>query len=150
MTPIAVRPVAEGLFTWPDPEPALIGGECTGCGTVSFPAQHRCVRCQSTEVERRELPRRGTLWTFTIQGFRPKEPYDDGGVEFVPYGVGYVELDGLVRVESRLLENDPDRLWIGMEVELRIVPLRTEPDGSEVVTFAFAPVAAAEAAGSTR
>ncbi len=43
-------------------------------------------------------------------------------------------------VESRLTENDPDRLAIGMPVELVIVPFTTDDDGTEVVTFAFAPV----------
>jgi len=43
-------------------------------------------------------------------------------------------------VESRLTENDPEKLAHGMDVELVIVPLRTDDDGNEVVTFAFAPV----------
>ena len=62
----------------------------------------------------------------------------------MPYGVGYVQLesgDSGVIVESRLTENDPDRLRIGMPVELVIVPFTTDDEGREVVTFAFAPVA---------
>ena len=47
-------------------------------------------------------------------------------------------------VESRLTENDPDRLRIGMPVELVIVPFTTDDEGREVVTFAFAPVADTE------
>jgi uncharacterized OB-fold protein len=47
-------------------------------------------------VERRRerrLARRGTLWTWTIQCFRPKSPPYAGDAEsFEPYGVGYVEL----------------------------------------------------------
>ena len=34
----------------------------------------------------------------------------------------------------------PSELHIGMELELRIVPFRTDADGTEVLTFAFAPV----------
>jgi uncharacterized OB-fold protein len=44
-----------------------------------------------------------------------------------------------VIVESRLTENDPDRLAFGMPVELVIVPFTTDDDGTEVVTFAFSP-----------
>jgi uncharacterized OB-fold protein len=52
--------------------------------------------------------------------------------------VGYVELGGEVRVESRLTELEG--LETGMEMELVLVPFRTDGDGNEVVTFAFAPV----------
>jgi uncharacterized OB-fold protein len=89
------------------------------------------------------LPRRGTLWTFTTQGFLPKHPYAGPETEetFQPYGLGYVDLGGQVKVEARLTENDPAKLRIGMEMELVVLPLRTAPDGSEVLTFAFRPVA---------
>ena len=65
---------------------------------------------------------------------------DPTGKSFVPFGVGLVQLDDVVRVEARLTENDPAKLDFGMEVELEIVPFYTDADGDEVVTFAFAPV----------
>ena len=88
------------------------------------------------------LPRHGTLWTFTTQEFLPKEPYASGETQetFRPYGVGLVQLGDEVRVEARLTEADADALHIGMEVELDVVPFRTDDDGTEVVTFAFRPV----------
>jgi uncharacterized OB-fold protein len=52
-----------------------------------------------------------------------------------------VELPGQLKVESRLTEADPEKLRIGMEMELVIVPLSKDSDGNEIVTFAFAPVA---------
>jgi uncharacterized OB-fold protein len=132
-------PVAEGLFTWPAAEPQLIGSACTNCGVITFPAQASCPKCTGEEVEQRLLSRRGVLWTWTVQGFRPKSPPYTGADPFVPYGVGYVELPGEVRVESRLTTNDPDELRIGRQMELTIVPFRTEADGTQVVTFAFRP-----------
>lgn len=86
----------------------------------------------------RILPRYGVLWTFTVQSFRPKPPYL-GPAEFEPYGVGYVELPGVVVVEARLTENDPERLRIGAPMELVLVPAHTDDDGTSVLTFAFAP-----------
>ena len=62
----------------------------------------------------------------------------------MPFGVGYVELPGEVKVETRLTESDPDVLALGMEMELVVVPFRTDDDGNEVVTFAFRPVALSE------
>ncbi|HEU5083639.1 MAG TPA: OB-fold domain-containing protein [Acidimicrobiales bacterium] len=133
---------APDVFTWPADEPQLIGGRCTACSAVTFPRQTSCARCGSLEVVDELLPRRGTLWTFTTQEFLPKEPYAGGETleTFRPYGVGLVQLDDVVRVESRLTEADPGKLRIGMEVELRIVPFRTDAEGTEVMTFAFAPV----------
>ena len=58
----------------------------------------------------------------------------------MPFGVGYVEL-GDVKVEARLTEADPEKLQLGMEMELALVPFRTDDDGNEVVTFAFRPAA---------
>ena len=131
-------PVAEGLFTWPSDDPQLIGGACRVCGTTTFPQQDSCPCCTADEMDQRLLDRRGTLWTFTIQGFRPKEPYV-GPEEFAPYGVGYIELPGQVMVEALLTENEVDRLAIGAPMELAIVPAGFDTDGNERVTFAFRP-----------
>ncbi|MGA8726620.1 MAG: OB-fold domain-containing protein [Acidimicrobiales bacterium] len=88
------------------------------------------------------LPRRGTLVSWTTQGFPPSFDYkgDPTGASFEPYGVGLVQLDDVVRVESRLTESDPERLDFGMEVELRIIPYYEDADGNEIITFAFAPI----------
>jgi uncharacterized OB-fold protein len=136
------RPIAEGLFTWPADEPRLLGSRCTECRTVVFPAARSCPRCGSVHVESHQLPRRGRLFTFTTQGFLPKEPYRGPETEetFTGFALGYVELDDEVMVESRLTEPDPERLEIGMEMELVVVLFRRDPDGADVMTFAFAPI----------
>ncbi|WP_262058710.1 Zn-ribbon domain-containing OB-fold protein [Streptomyces sp. STR69] len=135
-------PVAEGLFTWPPDESTplrLIGSECTVCGLMSFPAASDCVRCASTESKERLLAERGTLWTYTTQDFRPPSPPYDGPEAFEPYAVGYIELPGELLVEARLTEPDPDKLRIGQDMRLTLVPYRVQDDGTEVMTFAFAP-----------
>jgi uncharacterized OB-fold protein len=113
--------------------PVLLGSACRACGTVTFPRQASCPRCTSTDVGEHQLARRGTLWSWTIQRFRPKSPPYVGPEEFEPYGVGYVELPGEVRVETRLTEADPARLRIGMPMELTLIA-----DGA----FAFRPLEA--------
>ena len=125
-------------------EPRLIGSVCGQCGTVTFPRQRSCPRCTSEDVHARELATRGELWSWTIQCFAPKAPpYLPGGVEeFEPYGVGYIELPGEVRVEARLTESDPERLRIGMTMELTLIPVPGAPDK---LTFAFEPVSEEEA-----
>ena len=98
--------------------------------------------CSSQDVSIEELPGRGTLWTWTVQRFMPKTPYNSGETmeTFKPYGVGYVELPGGVRVEGRLTENDPDKLTIGMAMEVVFDTFRTEDNGDEVISFFFKPV----------
>jgi uncharacterized OB-fold protein len=142
------RPVGDGLFTWPTETPALLCSRCQDCGRAAFPAQDSCAACCSTNVAVEELPRQGTLWTYTIQRFMPKPPYRSGETQedFQPYGVGYVELPGGVRVEGRLTENDPEKLAIGMEMEVVFYPFRRDEDGTEIINFAFSPVGASTGA----
>ena len=139
---MAQVPVAEGIFTFPSDAPQLIGSRCTACGIVTSPSQDSCPRCASTEMAEHMLARRGRLWAWTTQDFPPPSPPYSGpsGTAFVPFGVGYVELPGEVKVETRLTEHDADALTLGMEMELTLVPFRTDDDGNEVVTFAFRPV----------
>ena len=137
-------PVQDGVFTWPSDQPQLIGSRCLECGNHVFPPQDGCPKCMATNMEQAELATKGTLWAWTVQGFPPKAPPylgDDNPKTFKPYGVGYVELPGQVKVEARLTEADPAKLKIGMEMEMVLVPLTTDEDGNEVVTFAFRPVA---------
>ena len=133
-------PVAEGVFSGLSGEPQLLGSRCVACGIVTFPAQGSCPRCSSAEMKEHRLPRRGRLWAWTTQEFPPPSPPYLGPKDdaFVPYGVGYVELGDEVRVETRLTQTQG--LRIGMEMELVLVPFRTDDAGNEVVSFAFRPV----------
>jgi uncharacterized protein len=135
-------PVAADLIAGEASSPVLIGSACRRCGTVTFPRQAACPRCTSTDVEARSLSRRGSLWSWTIQRFPPKSPpyAADDAEEFKPYGVGYIELPGEVRVEALLTESDPARLEIGMEMELTLIPA---PGSEGKLTFAFRPAAQA-------
>jgi uncharacterized protein len=142
------EPIALGLFTWPSEAPRLIGGRCGSCGAVAFPRPPSCARCTSSDIDEQLLAPRGTLWSWTVQRFRPKDPYI-GPEPFEPYGVGYVDLDGEVLVEARLTMADTGqveidqleigKLEIGQPMELVVVPFATRDDGAELVTFAFRP-----------
>ena len=133
--------VADGIFAITDGHPRLLGTRCTGCGNHMFPRQNGCPKCMSDVQEDVELATDGTLWSWTVQAFPPKAPPYLGpvGEAFVPYGVGYVELAGQVRVEARLTESDPNKLVIGMKMHLVLEPLCIDGDGNQVVTYAFAP-----------
>ena len=140
-------PFAPGVFTWPAERPQLIGSRCGQCEGLAFPAQEVCPRCGLEGMAEYELSRRGRLYSWTTQGFLPKEPYagDETPKTFRPFGVGLVELEGGLRVEGRLTEADPEKLAFDMEVELDVIPFRHEAgeDGApdrEIMVYVFKPV----------
>ncbi|MEE3849428.1 OB-fold domain-containing protein [Gordonia sp. LSe1-13] len=134
------KALAPEISTWPEENAQLIGSACGKCEFVTFPAQDCCPKCGSIGMAEKLLPRTGTLVAWTVQGFPPGAPYiGPVGDDFSPFGVGLVELDGVVRVEGRLTESDPAALDFGQKVELTMIPFATDADGEEIVTYAFAP-----------
>lgn len=142
MTAPRSRAIDDSLFDWPAVAPALKASRCKACGNHAFPVMSSCRYCGGNEVETVALPRRGILWTWTVQRFMPKAPYRSSETEatFRPYGMGYVELPGALRIEARLTESDPSRLRIGDPVELVFYPQWVDEDGTEVMNYAFRPV----------
>jgi uncharacterized OB-fold protein len=117
----------------------LLGSRCCDCGELYFPNHASCSRCGSLTLQEQDLGNEGLLWSWTIQTFLPKAPCDMGGTAqtFRPYGVGYVELGCGLKVESRLVGTDFDRLRIGAPMVLTLDPYRLGVDGEPVHTFAF-------------
>ncbi|HET8705257.1 MAG TPA: OB-fold domain-containing protein [Pseudomonadales bacterium] len=123
----------------------LMGNRCAECKTVFFPAATGCSNCCAREFERFPLGSSGTLWSWTIQNFLPKAPYDSGETpaDFQPYGVGYIEMACGIKVESRLTLANPERLVIGLPMELQLLAYRHDAAGKPFYTYAFAPAGAA-------
>ena len=135
------RPIAPGLFDTVDGRPRLIGGRRLSDGKVVFPMPEGG---EAKAYEAIPLASEGTLWSFTVQRFRPKSPPyagDDDDKSFRPFALGYVELPGQVIVESRLETDDFASLRVGQPMALTLAPFRKDPDGTDVLTFAFAPLA---------
>jgi hypothetical protein len=82
----------------------------------------------------------GRLWAWTVQRFAPPSPpyVTDAIADFVPFPVGYVELGGVIRIESRLLAAPED---LRTDMRMKLVPL--DLSGHEL--FAFAPVVGGDA-----
>ncbi|MDR7101923.1 OB-fold domain-containing protein [Croceicoccus sp. BE223] len=123
--------IAEGLFTQ-EASPRLIGGRNRETGRIVFP-------CPANDrFEAVPLSRTGTLWSYTIQRFRPKSPPYKGPEAFKPFPVAYVELPGETIVEARLVDVDFDDIAIGMPLEFTPTPL--DPDAADSVLIpAFRP-----------
>lgn len=127
-----------GLFDWPASEPHLIGSRCRECGEVRFPADRFCPQCCAETTEEVRLSRRGTLYSFTIQRFRPPPPYR-GPDPFVPYGVGMIELPEGLRVASVLDVGNLELLRVGMPMELVIAKFFEDEHGDDVLAYKFKP-----------
>ena len=129
-------PIKEGLFDVLEDGAHLVGSRCRDCGEVTFPANPFCPQCCTETTDSVSLGRRGILYSFTIQRFKPPPPYR-GPEPFVPYGVGMIELPEGLRVTAVLDEGNPARLRVGMEMELVVAPLFEDAEGNEVLGYKF-------------
>ncbi len=119
--------------------PRLLGGRRKADGKIVFPLPQGA---QADQYDSVDLAPEGRLWSYTVQRFRPKTPYAGPGDDrnFRPYAVGYVELPGQVIVESRLQTDDFSALKLGMPMCLTLQSFNHDPDGTEVLIYAFEPV----------
>jgi uncharacterized OB-fold protein len=136
------RSIDPNLFTWPDSRPALNYSYCQDCDGKQFPAALSCEACGSENVATDRLPAAGTLWTWTVQNFMPKTPYKSSETPetFKPYGVAYMEFESGLKIEGRVLSDDPKSLRIGQAMEVAFYPHRIDEDGATVMNYAFKPV----------
>lgn len=137
------RQVAENLFTGEGDTARLLAGRHRGTGRLQFPFP---AGSDGEEYELTELSPTGKLWSYTVQRFRPKAPYNGRGTDadFKPYGVGYIELPGQLIVESRIVADDLTALKIGQPMRITTEAYR-EDAGEPVLTYAFTPVTHATA-----
>lgn len=119
------------LFTNETP-PRLVGGRDRVTGRIVFP------RPASDGFDAVPLRRDGTLWSYTVQRFRPKTPPYAGPEAFSPWIVAYVELSGETIVEARLTGVEPAAVTIGMALQLTQVPLDPAAPGERLIP-AFRP-----------
>lgn len=133
------KPVADRLFRGEGASTRLLAGRSRKTGRLRFPFPHGADAEDYDEVE---LAPEGALWSYTIQRFRPKTPFNGDGDDrdFKPYGVGYVELAGQLIVESRLVAENLESLRIGEPMRVTTEAYRTNEAGEPVLTYAFTPV----------
>ncbi|MGC9072178.1 MAG: Zn-ribbon domain-containing OB-fold protein [Acidilobus sp.] len=103
-------------------EGRLYATRCKQTGELFFPPQVDCPGVRDGEVEWVELPREGTLVTYTVIYVKP---YTFG--HYQDYTVGIARLPNGVQVLAWVRESDPRKLRVGMRVRLEVV--RREPEG---------------------
>ncbi|RIK06531.1 MAG: hypothetical protein DCC48_06355 [Acidobacteria bacterium] len=113
-----------------DGDPHLMAHECSECGARYFDRRNACASCGGREFTQRPLPTDGVLRTFTIFGRSDK-----------PFASGVVELSDGTSVKANIvgIDPDPDRIELGMKVDMTTFSAGTDDDGTEAICFGFAP-----------
>lgn len=89
---------------------------CRACGRPHFFPRSLCPHCLSPDLEWRAASGRGRVWSHsTVRLSFWGKAFDDS----LPYVVAIVELPEGVRLLSNVVGCPPERVTIGMEVEVR-------------------------------
>jgi uncharacterized protein len=130
--------IKEGLLSGPldDLDQVhLCGSRCGLCSEMSLGTQEICPNCGGDAVSQVELGDEGILYTYTIIRHRPPGNYQ-GPTDFKPFGLGLVEVDGVIRIMAPLLPA-PEELRIGMPLRFHSYVLRCNESGTEVIGFSY-------------
>lgn len=138
MTTTSTRvPVAAGLFEGDGESARLLASRCAGCGSHYFPRALSCRNpaCRDKRLEDTTLSPQGTLYSYTLQCYRPPALFrmDD----WKPYAVGLVELPEGIRIMGMVSGLMPGPLSIGQPVRLSIDALYRDEQGREVTTYTW-------------
>ena len=131
-------PLQEGWYHIPDSPSEkgyLIGTRCLDCNEEFFPRRIYCAACTSSNVEEKALSTRGKIDTFTISRLTPP-----GSIMEAPYVLAKVELPEGPLVTTVITDCDPEKVDIGMEVELVIQKVKEDDEGNDVMAYVFKPV----------
>lgn len=127
------------LVDWSTGEARLMSAKCHSCGTYFFPKEHYQHRpgCVREKIEDVLLPKKGKLASYTIQ-YYPCPPPFKTEKKITPYGIGLVEFtDENLQVAGIITDTDLKSLKVGMEMETTTLPMYTNEEKQEVVTWAF-------------
>jgi len=132
----------EGMHDMPESisdKPRLYAQKCSNCGEA-FSSLYRvyCANCGKETLERLLLSTYGTIYTYTVvhQPLR-------GSLMVPPYVIAQIRMPEGVTVQTIMTDIEPDKVKIGMDVEICLKQVEENDDGEVVVNYFFKPVAAA-------
>lgn len=111
----------DGAFFWEGlSQHKLLVRKCGGCGRLHHPPGPMCPQCQSLEWTTLQCSGRGTIHSFVVV-HQPQIP----GFQY-PLPVALVDLDEGVRVVANLRDIPPEKVRIGMPVEVEFVEVEKD------------------------
>jgi uncharacterized OB-fold protein len=96
----------------------LVAPKCADCGTFRLPPTPFCPQCQSTAVDWTELSGRATVFSFSVVHGFPGLP----DITLVPAVLDLPDAPG-ARLVSNVVDVEPEKVEIGMEVEVLFSPI---------------------------
>ena len=94
---------------------------CKNCGKMSYPPRILCPECYSEDFEWKELPTRGKVLEFT-------EVQDQLVPCFAaPLVLAVIDLDGVIKLCSRIVDVKMGEVKVGDEVKLYVFPIDSVP-----------------------
>lgn len=114
-------------------KPHLVANECANCSARFFGRRNACANCSGTDFRLVEIPTEGIIRSFTIVTFAPP------GVP-VPFVAGIIDCGGTsVRANIINVDPTPDKVSLGMKVQLATYSLGTDDNGVEAIGFGYEP-----------
>lgn len=105
----------------------ILGSKCGQCGQEFFPPVAICRICHSTKLSDYEMPKSGTLLSFTqqkesVQGFEDQEPMI----------FGLLRLENGVRLVAQLVDIPYESLKEGMKLNAVFRRIRVDGDSGQI------------------
>jgi uncharacterized protein len=100
-------------------EGRLLIQACDACGALQFYPRGHCVRCSGSALSWRQASGRATLHTFSVLYRTPNVEFADD----LPYVLAIVDLEEGVRMTSRVVDVDLERLRCELPLQVVFRPL---------------------------
>jgi uncharacterized OB-fold protein len=113
----------------------LPGCKCRDCGEVYYPRRMRCSNCTSVNLEEIAVTPRGKIASYTTLTLAPP-----GSAVTAPYSIGAVVTPEGAHITTVLTEPDPEKLKVGMDVEMVVLKVKEDAEGNDVMAYMFKPV----------
>lgn len=95
-------------------EGKLLVQRCCDCGERIFYPRNICTNCMSSNLDWMQVEGQGKVHTFTIVHYAPFPSFQND----VPYVLAVIELNEGPRMLTNIVGCSPDKVEIGMEVEV--------------------------------
>lgn len=113
----------------------LEGKKCAQCGKVCFPPRDACPVCNSDQMVKVALPKRGKVVTYTVMYTVPPN-----FEIFKPYIIALVQLEDGTHLTTQLTDCKPEDITLGMDVEAVIRKINEDgKDGIIYYAYKFRP-----------
>ncbi|MFP3165896.1 MAG: Zn-ribbon domain-containing OB-fold protein [Nitrososphaeria archaeon] len=109
----------------------LIGSRCKKCGAEYYPPVKVCKKCGSVEIEEKEMPKTGTIVSFTKLTEPPVDFKD-----YAPVYLAMIRLDNGILVLGQLADAESEEIKIGAKV-MATIRKWTEDGQSGIIYYGY-------------